>query len=72
MLFYMVVTAQILLCIALWLIPSEFITIFRLFIVNSAILMAHYYATGNGRFFDAWFNVSLLLLVGLGIYQHFL
>ena len=72
MLFYTVVTAQILLCIALWLIPSEFITIFRLFIVNSAILMAHYYATGNGRFFDAWFNVSLLLLVALGIYQHFL
>ena len=42
----------------------------RLFIANTSLLVAHYFALGKGRFFDAWFYLTLLVFAGLGVWNY--
>ena len=70
MLFYVLVTQEICLLVGMVMLPSHFETQSRLFAVNSAAFIAHYYAFGRGRFFDLWFNLSVLLFVGLGVFNY--
>lgn len=53
------------------LLPEQFDVQFRLFLTNSALLIAHYYALSNGRFIDPWFNLSATAVAALGIYNYF-
>lgn len=70
MLFYVVVTQQLALTAGVALLPAHLDVLFALLILNSSLLAGHYYAVGKGRFFDAWFNVSLLLVVALGVVNY--
>lgn len=70
MLFYCITTQQVLLTAALIGLPQHMADIMPLFVVNTALLMAHYYALGRARWFPWWFNISLLALMGLGIYNY--
>lgn len=71
MMFYVIATQEVLLAAGFGLLPHCFDALLRLFLVNSSLLIAHYFALGRGRFFNAWFNVSLLLLAALGVYNYF-
>lgn len=72
MLFYVVATVQVFLTVGMVLLVDSFDLQMRLFIVNSSLLVAHYYALGKGRLFDTWFNLSLLLLIALGVFNYVL
>lgn len=50
--------------------PARFDVCLHLLIANGSILMAHYFSHGRGRLFDLWFNLTLLLLIGLGLLNH--
>ena len=69
-LFYVVVTQQLALTAGVALLPAHLDVLLALLILNSSLLAGHYYAVGKGRFFDAWFNVSLLLVVALGVVNY--
>lgn len=70
MLFYVIATIQIFLTIGIVFLPNSFDIQIRLFLTNSSLLIAHYYALGKGRFFNIWFNLSLILLITLGIFNY--
>lgn len=70
MLFYIIVTQEALLALSLVVYPDLFKEQSGLFVVNSALLIGHYYALGKGRLFDFWFHLSFTLLVGLGVFNH--
>lgn len=69
MYFYVITTQEVLLAAGMLLLPDHATQTLRLLIINSSLLIAHYYALGRGRFFGGWFNVSLLLLIALGVYN---
>lgn len=70
MLFYTLYTQALFVFVGLVLLPWFFEEQLRLFIFCAAPFIAHYYALGKGRFFGFWFNLSLLLLVALGVFNH--
>ncbi len=70
MFFYVVATQEVVLVTGLVFFPQHLNTILGLFIANSSLLIAHYYALGKGRFFPFWFNVSLAVFVALGVYNY--
>lgn len=70
MLFYCITTQQVLLTAALVGLPQYYHDIMPIYVVNTALLMAHYYALARARWFPAWFNLSALLLSALGIYNY--
>ncbi len=70
MLFYVLFTQEVCLLVGMVMLPSHFETQLRLFAVNSAAFIAHYYAFGRGRFFDLWFNLSVLLFIALGTFNY--
>lgn len=70
MLFYCIATQQVLLSAGFVLLPQYFDAMAHLFVLNTALLMAHYYALAKGRGFYLWFNFTLLALVALGVYNY--
>lgn len=72
MLFYLIVLVEVALAAGMLLLPAHLDTLLRLFIVNSAPLMAHYFALAKGRRFHLWFNCCTLLLAALAVMNHLL
>lgn len=70
MLIYVITTMEFIIMAGLLLVPKYFDEQMRLFIANSSTLIAHHYALGKGRFFNAWFYLILMLLGALGIYNY--
>lgn len=70
MLFYVVVTQQAVFTAGLFLLPEHLYYHLPLFLFNSSLLIAHYYALAKGRFFDSWFNLSLAAWIALGLYNY--
>ena len=70
MLIYVIVTQQVLLLAGMLLLPQAVHTQFRLFLLNSSLLIAHHMSLARGRLFDLWFYLSLLLLVALGVFNY--
>lgn len=70
MLFYCITTQQVLLTAGLVLLPGFFDDVMRLFLLNTSLLMAHYYALAKGRGFHIWFNMSLAAFIVLGVYNY--
>lgn len=71
MLFYVIAIHEIAIAAGFFLLPDKFEEMLRLFILNSAFLIAHYYTLSKGRFFHIWFDISLLALLALGGYNNF-
>lgn len=71
MLLYTVITMQVFLTVGLLLLPEHFDKQMRLFIANSSLIIAHYYALGKGRLFNTWFNLTVLILIVLGVYNYY-
>lgn len=69
MLFYVIATVQVFLTVGIVLMPNSFELQLRLFIANSSLLIAHYFSLGKGRFFNVWFNITLLVLFALGTFN---
>lgn len=72
MLFYVIATVQVFLTIGVVLLPDSFDLQMRLFIANSSLLIAHYLSLGKGRFFHAWFNLTLIIFAALGTFNYLL
>ena len=70
MLLYTIITMQVFLTVGLLLLPEHFDKQMRLFIANSSLIIAHYYALGKGRLFNTWFNLTVLILIVLGVYNY--
>lgn len=70
LLFYVILTQEVLLFAGLAALPAHFSEMLRLFTANSALLIAHYYALTRGRFFDFWFVLSLIGLLALGGFNY--
>ena len=70
MLFYVVVAQQAVFTAGLFLLPEHLYYHLPLFLFNSSLLIAHYYALAKGRFFDSWFNLSLAAWIALGLYNY--
>ncbi len=66
-----ILVTEVFLVAGIALLPEQFDVQFRLFLTNSALLIAHYYALSNGRFIDPWFNLSATAVAVLGIYNYF-
>lgn len=71
MLYYLIAMQEAAVAAGFLALPDRFDELLRLFVLNSAFLIAHYYTIGKGRFFHIWFNVSLLALMALGVYNGF-
>lgn len=65
-----ILVTEVFLAVGIVLLPEQFDVQFRLFLTNSALLIAHYYALSNGRFIDPWFNLSATAVAALGIYNY--
>lgn len=70
MLLYTVITTQVFITIGMVLLPEHYDEQMRLFIANSSLIIAHYYALGKGRFFNPWFYLTLILLIALGVFNY--
>lgn len=70
MLSYVIVTTEFTLAVLLAALPHCLESTMRLFIANTSLLVAHYFALGKGRFFDAWFYLTLLVFAGLGVWNY--
>ena len=70
MLFYVVVTQECALAAGVAALPHYVDIWLALLLLNSSILIAHYYALARGRFFDFWFNLSLLAVIAWGVYNY--
>lgn len=68
--YYIIATQEVVLVAGLLLLPQHFEQLLSLVVANSSFLIAHYYALAKGRFFHIWFNLSLLILIVLGIYNY--
>ena len=68
--FYVFILIECLLMAALALQPQKTGVLLRLYIVNSTPLIAHHFTLGRGRWLNIWFIVSLLLLVGILVFNH--
>lgn len=70
MLYYIIATQQLILWALIFVYPTLFKEQFSLLILNSSILLAHYYSLAKGRYFRYWFNISVMLLAALGVYNY--
>lgn len=70
MLLYAVAVVEVFLTVGIVMLPQHFDVQLRLFLTNSSLLIAHYYTLGKGRFFDAWFYLSVVLLLALGVFNY--
>ena len=70
MLFYVLATQEFILIAGMLLLPAHFDEQLCLFIVSSSAFIAHYYALARGRFFNFWFNLSLLIIAGLTLFNY--
>lgn len=70
MFFYMMLVQELLLIVSVVLLPQHFDVLFRLLVANSAPLLAHYFALARGRWMNAWFIVSLVLLLLLAAFNN--
>lgn len=68
--YYIITTQEVMLVIGLLLLPQHFEQMLGLLATNSSFLIAHYYSLAKGRFFHIWFDLSLLSLLALGIYNY--
>lgn len=71
MLSYVMASFEVVLAAGVFIFPQHYEVQMRLFIANSSLIIAHYYALGRGRFFDLWFYISFWMIVALGIYNFF-
>ena len=71
MLSYVIATFEVVIAAGLIVLPQYFEEWMRLFIANSSLLIAHYYALAKGRFFDTWFYLSVWIVVGLAVFNYF-
>lgn len=70
MLLYVIVSLEVVILCGLVLLPSAFNGLFLLFLLNSAPIIAHYYALARGRFFNFWFNLCFLVLLALAVFNY--
>lgn len=70
MLSYVIVTVEFALAALLIVLPNNFETTMRLFTANTSLLIAHYFALGKGRFFNAWFYLTILVFTALGVWNY--
>ena len=71
MYFYIIIEVEIALWAGLVFFPQYFDMLFLLLLVNTAPLIAHYFALARGRWpMTVWFVFNLLLLVALGLYNY--
>lgn len=68
--YYIVSTQELIIWALFLLFPTLFKEQFTLLILNSSLLLAHYYALAKGRYFHYWFNLNVALLLALGIYNY--
>lgn len=66
-----ILVTEVFLAVGIVLLPEQYDVQFRLFLTNSALLIAHYYALSTGRFIDPWFNLSVTAMAAVGIYNYF-
>ena len=71
MLSYVIATFEVVIAAGLIVLPQYFEEWMRLFIANSSLLIAHYYALAKGRFFDTWFYLTMWIVVGLAVFNYF-
>lgn len=72
MLFYVIATQEVALVAGLALLPQHFNEQLALLMLNSAPLLAHYYALAKGKFADVWFFLSIIALLGVGVFNYLL
>lgn len=70
MLFYTIAIQEVLLAAGLLFFFRYMAELSGIFLLNSSFLLAHYYALAKGRAFNAWFNLSLFLLLALGLWNY--
>lgn len=70
MYFYAIIQQEVLLLVAAALLPDRFDVLFRLLLVNTAPLAAHYFALARGRWMNLWFVVCLSLLAALALFNY--
>ena len=68
--YYIVATQELLIWATFLLFPTLYEEQFSLLILNSSLLLAHYYALAKGTYFHYWFNFNVVLLLALGIYNY--
>ena len=68
--YYIVATQELIIWASFILFPVYYEEQLTLLILNSSLLLAHYYALAKGRFFHYWFNFNVALLAALGIYNY--
>lgn len=71
MLLFTVTAVQVAVTAGLLGLPNHFHAQMYLFVANSAIMVAHYYAVARGNYFNVWFNLSLLVLCVLGAFNYY-
>lgn len=71
MYYYVMISMEILILTACALQPQHYNILLRLLIANSAILVAHYFALAKGRIMNYFFNICLLTLGVLTIFNYF-
>lgn len=69
MLYYVLYTQGLFVFVGLLCLPQYFEQQLRLFILCAAPFIAHYYTLARGRWFGFWFNLSLCILIGLGVFN---
>ena len=70
MLSYVIVTVEFTLAVLLAVLPHCLESTIHLFIANTSLLVGHYFALGKGRFFNAWFYLTILVFAGLGVWNY--
>ncbi len=71
MFFYIIVAVEVVLVVGFLLQPQKASVLLRLLFVNSAPLIAHHLTLGRGRSLNIYFQVCLLLIVGIIGYNLF-
>lgn len=69
MYFYVFILVEFVLAAALAVQPQKSGVLLRLFVVNSAPIVAHHLTLGRGRWANVWFVLCLIGLVGLIVYN---
>lgn len=69
MYFYVFIIIEVVLMGALVAQPQKADILLRLYMVNSTPLIAHHFTLGRGRWLNIWFIISLLLLVGVFVFN---
>lgn len=70
MLFYILITNEVLILAACCLLPTHHQTLLRLLLLNSSPIIAHHLTLSRGRSAEIWFWLCLTLLMVLAITNH--